>query len=178
MIVADTADIAEDARELIDIDYRDLPAVSYVRRRGGSRARRSCTTRSPGNLAFEFESGDADATASRLRARALREPSHASTASASSAMCSSRARASSRSTQPSDRYTFHIPLQGVGGMKGQLALRDRPRQGQDRARRAGRRRKLRRSRRAAYPEYFAVMLAARKLGPAGQVGRARAPKRS
>ena len=47
MIVADTAAIAEDARELIDVEYRDLPAVADVRRRGARRARRSCTTTCP-----------------------------------------------------------------------------------------------------------------------------------
>ena len=69
MIVAETAAIAEDARELIEIEYRDLPAVSDVRRRGAPNAPQLHDD-APGNLAFEFESGDAQArSAPRSRAR-------------------------------------------------------------------------------------------------------------
>ncbi|MGH8621185.1 MAG: xanthine dehydrogenase family protein molybdopterin-binding subunit, partial [Burkholderiales bacterium] len=62
MVVADTAAIAEDARELIDIEYRDLPAVASFDaavRPGAPQLHDGV----PGNLAFEYESGDAQAVA-------------------------------------------------------------------------------------------------------------------
>ena len=76
MVVAETAAIAEDARELIDVEYRDLPA-------GRRRSTTRCATGAPqlhddvpGNLAFEFESGDAAGGRRRVRAREIREQAH------------------------------------------------------------------------------------------------------
>src|SRR5687768_9653783 len=56
MIVADSEEIAEDARDLIDIDYRDLPAaVSFddAVNEGAPQLHAEI----PRNLAFEFDSG-------------------------------------------------------------------------------------------------------------------------
>src|SRR5262245_38741941 len=62
MIVADTAQIAEDARELIDIEYRDLPAATTFEAAVGEGAPQLHDEVS-GNLAFEYESGDEAAVA-------------------------------------------------------------------------------------------------------------------
>ena len=62
MIVADTAAIAEDARELIDIDYAELPAVTTFEDAVAAGAPQLHAD-VPGNLAFEFDSGDAEAVA-------------------------------------------------------------------------------------------------------------------
>src|SRR5436190_13833059 len=62
LIVAETAAIAEDARDLIDIDYRDLPAVATFEdavEPGAPQLHDDV----PGNLAFEFDSGDGAAVA-------------------------------------------------------------------------------------------------------------------
>ena len=62
MVVADSAALAEDARELIDIEYRDLPAVASFDaavRAGAPQLHDDV----PGNLAFEYESGDEQAVA-------------------------------------------------------------------------------------------------------------------
>ena len=161
MIVADTADLAEDARELVDIDYGDLPAVSTFEDAVAPNAPQ-LHDEAPGNLAFEFESGDADATADGLRARALREPCHAR----QPAPCRQHARAArvSRCIRRAER-PLHVShsMQGVGTMKAQLAYVT----GLDKdkivpvAQDVGGSFGIRGS---AYPEYFAAMIAAHKLG--------------
>src|SRR5690606_22442909 len=63
----------------------------------------------------------------------------------------------------SSRYTFHVPLQGVGGMRGQLALVS----GADKDSLVIATQDVGGSfgvRGPAYPEYFAAMLAAKRLG--------------
>src|SRR5688572_26005429 len=62
LVVAETESIAEDARDLIDIEYRDLPAVAAFEdalEKGAPQLHEDV----PGNLAFEFDSGDAQAVA-------------------------------------------------------------------------------------------------------------------
>jgi carbon-monoxide dehydrogenase large subunit len=161
MIVADTAAIAEDARELIDIEYRDLAATTSFEdavRDGAPQLHEEV----PGNLAFEFESGDAAAVDA-----AFSRAAHVSTVTVDSQ------RLVGNALEPraclvafDDRtggYTIHVPLQGVGGMKGQLAHvsgidKDKiTLVAQDVGGSFG-------VRGGAYPEYFALMIAARKLG--------------
>jgi carbon-monoxide dehydrogenase large subunit len=161
MIVAETIDIAEDARELIDVEYRDLPAAATFEdavRPGAPRLHEDI----PGNLAFEFDSGDAQAVDA-----AFARATHVSRLTVDSQ------RLVGNALEPraclvdydaaNDRYRFHVPLQGVGGMKGQLALVsgiDKDKivlVAQDVGGSFG-------VRATAYPEYFAVMLAARRLG--------------
>jgi len=161
MIVADTAEIADDARELVDIEYRDLPvAASFddAVQAGAPQLHDGI----PGNLAFEFDSGDAQAV----------EAAFARAAYVSRLTVDSQ-RVVGNALEPraclvqydtgNDRYHFHIPLQGVGGMKGQIAAvtgLDKDKivlVAQDVGGSFG-------VRGAVYQEYFSVMLAARKLG--------------
>lgn len=161
MIVADTPTIGEDARELIEIDYRDLPAVSSFDaavKDGAPQLHADV----PGNLAFEFESGDEQAVAAAFsHARYTSKVTVESQRLVGNAL---EPRACLVAFNPANgAYTIHVPLQGVGGMRNQIA------QGtglekdkiilvaQDVGGSFG-------VRGAAYPEYFAAMLAARKLG--------------
>jgi carbon-monoxide dehydrogenase large subunit len=161
MVVADTAAIAEDARELIEVEYRDLPAVANFEAAVAPGAPQLHAD-VPGNLAFEYESGDEQAVAA-----AFARAKHVSKLTVDSQ------RLSGNMLEPraclvahdasADRYTLYVPLQGVGGMRGQLAAVSGL--GQDRIAIAtqdvggsfG-------VRGPAYPEYFAAMLAAKKLG--------------
>src|SRR4051812_22785092 len=65
MIVAESAAIAEDARETIDIEYRELPAVTTFEDAVADGAPQLHAD-VPRNLAFEFESGDAAAVAAAV----------------------------------------------------------------------------------------------------------------
>ena len=161
LVVAETAAIAEDARDLIDIDYRDLPAVAAFDdavAQGAPQLHEDV----PGNVAFEFESGDAQAVAQAFaRARFVSKLTVDSQRLVGNAM-EPRACAVVFEAQ-NQRYTFHLPLQGVGGMKGQLVHvsgLDKDRidvVAQDVGGSFG-------VRGGAYPEYFALMIAAQKLG--------------
>jgi carbon-monoxide dehydrogenase large subunit len=161
MIVAHTAAAAEDARELIDVQYHDLPAVTDFEsavREGAPQLHDDV----PGNLAFEFESGDAAAVAEEF-ARAA----HVSRVTVDSQ------RLVGNALEPracliaydadSGRYTVYVPLQGVGTMRGQfLQVTGLDKEkivlvAQDVGGSFG-------VRGAAYPEYFAAMMAAKNLG--------------
>ncbi|HXF65295.1 MAG TPA: xanthine dehydrogenase family protein molybdopterin-binding subunit [Burkholderiales bacterium] len=161
VVVAETAQAAEDARELIEVSYRDLPAVASVEAALAPGAPQ-LHEEVPGNLAFEYESGDAQAAAaafarakyvSRLRVESQRlvgnplEP-----------------RACLVAYEAAEgRYTVHVPLQGLTTMRAQFVQVTglEPEKirfvAQDVGGSFG-------VRGAAYPEYFALMLAARRLG--------------
>ncbi len=161
MIVADTATIAEDARELIEIEYRDLPPVLSFEAAVAEGAPRLHAD-VPGNLAFDFESGDAQAVAA-----AFAQARYTSTVTVESQRLVGNAlepRACLVAFDPaSGAYTFHLPLQGVPGMRNQIAQvtgLDKSKiklEVQDVGGSFG-------VRGAAYPEYYATMLAARRLG--------------
>jgi len=161
MVVAETAEIAEDARELIDLEYRDRSAVASFDAAVASGAP-LLHDDIPGNLAFEFESGDAAAVdaafAQARRVSRLTVESHRLVGNALEPRACLVAYDAA-----SDRYAFHVPLQGAGGMRGQIAYvtgLDKSRimlVAQDVGGSFG-------VRGAAYPEYFAAMIAARRLG--------------
>jgi len=161
MIVAETAAIGEDARELIEIEYRDRPAVSTFEDAVAPGAPQLHDD-APGNLAFEFDSGDAAAVdAAFARAKYVSKVTIDSQRLVGNAM-EPRACLVVHDAA-SGRYTLHLPLQGVGGMKGQLAAVSGVDKdnivlvAQDVGGSFG-------VRGGAYPEYFALMMAARKLG--------------
>ena len=161
MIVAESAAIAEDARDLIDIEYRDLPAVAGFDAAVAAGAPQLHAD-VPGNLAFEYESGDEQATAAAFsRAKYVARVTVESQRLVGNPLEPRACLAALDFT--SGRYTLHLPLQGIGGMRGQIASVtgiDRNRIDivtQDVGGSFG-------VRGAAYPEYFALMLAARKLG--------------
>ena len=161
MVVAETADGAEDARELIEIEYRDLPAVTDFDAAVASGAPQLHAD-IPGNLAFEYESGhEVSAAAGFARAKhvsKLRMDSQRLVGN----MMEPRACLVSHDAA-SDQYTFYVPLQGIGGMRGQLSAVS----GLDKDKIVIATQDVGGSfgvRGPAYPEYFAAMLAAKKLG--------------
>ncbi|HSD99220.1 MAG TPA: xanthine dehydrogenase family protein molybdopterin-binding subunit [Burkholderiales bacterium] len=161
MVVADSSALAEDARELIDIEYRDLPAVASfdaAMRQDAPQLHDDV----PGNLAFEYESGDEQAVAAAFaRARHVSKVTMESQRLVGNML---EPRACLVAFDPaSGRYTIHAPMQGASSMRGQmlqvtglepdrLAL-----VAQDVGGSFG-------VHGAAYPEYFAAMIAARRLG--------------
>lgn len=160
MIVAESAAIAEDARDLLELEYRDFPAVATFDAAVAAGAPQ-LHAEVPGNLAFEYESGDEQAAAgafarakyvSRLTVESQRLVGN----SLEPRACVASFAAASGS------YTLHLPLQGIGGMRGQIAsvtglAKDKiDIVTQDVGGSFG-------VRGAAYPEYFALMLAAKEL---------------
>jgi carbon-monoxide dehydrogenase large subunit len=161
MIVADTPEIAEDARELVEIEYRDLKAVTTFDDAVHSGAPQ-LHANVPGNLAFEFESGDEQAVAAAFaRAKHVSRLTMDSQRLVGNAM-EPRACLVAYDAA-SGRYTLYAPLQGVGGMVGQISHVS----GVDKSRIVMATQDVGGSfgvRGPAYHEYFAAMIAARKLG--------------
>ena len=160
MLVAESAAIAEDARDLIDIEYRDLPAVATFDAAVAAGAPQLHAD-VPGNLAFEYESGNEQATAAAFAC--AKYVSKVTVESQRLVGNPLEPRACLVAYDPgSSSYTLHLPLQGIGGMRGQLGAvtgLDRDKLDivtQDVGGSFG-------VRGAAYPEYFALMLAAQKL---------------
>jgi carbon-monoxide dehydrogenase large subunit len=160
MIVAESAAMAEDARDLIEIEYRDLPAVASFDAAIADGAP-LLHADVPGNLAFEYESGDEQAVASAFaRAKYASKLTVDSQRLVGNALEPRACLAAFDAA--SGRYTVHLPLQGVGGMRGQIAAVTGLEKNkivivaQDIGGSFG-------VRGAVYPEYFAVMLAAKQL---------------
>jgi carbon-monoxide dehydrogenase large subunit len=161
MVVADSAALAEDARELIDIEYRDLPAVASFDaavRAGAPQLHDDV----PGNLAFEYESGDEQAVAAAFgRARYVSKLTMESQRLVGNML---EPRACVAAYDPATgRYTVHAPMQGAGSMRGQMMQVT----GLDKGHLALVAQDVGGSfgvHGAAYPEYFAAMIAARRLG--------------
>jgi len=161
MVVADSAALAEDARESIDIEYRDLPAVASFEaavRAGAPQLHDDV----PGNLAFEYESGDEQAVAAAFaRAKYASKVTMESQRLVGNML---EPRACVVAYDPaSGRYTIHAPMQGPGSMRGQMMQVT----GLDKDRLALVAQDVGGSfgvHGAAYPEYFAAMIAARRLG--------------
>ena len=161
LVVADTAAIAEDARDLIDVEYRDLPAVATFEdavKEGAPQLHAEV----PNNLAFEYESGDEQAVAAAFaKARYTSKVTAESQRLVGNALEPRACVVTFDSS--SGRYTVHCPLQGVGTMRNQLTAVS----GVDKDKIVLATQDVGGSfgvRGAAYPEYFALMLAARKLG--------------
>jgi len=160
MVVAESAASAEDARDLIEIEYRDLPVAATFDAAVAAGAPQLHAD-VPRNVAFEYESGDEKATAaafagaqyvSKLTVESQRLVGNPLEPRACIAAFDAA----------SGKYTMHLPLQGAGGMRGQLGVVTGVAKEkldivtQDVGGSFG-------VRGAAYPEYFAVMLAAQKL---------------
>jgi len=120
LIVAESALLAQDAAEEIALDYEDLPAVV-----GFDDATRDGAVQlhaeAPGNLAFEYESGDAAAVAAAFARAAF-----------TSRMTMNSQRLVGSPIEPraciadcdaaSGVVSVYAPSQGINGMRGQLAL--------------------------------------------------------
>lgn len=118
MIVAETAAIAEDARDLITVEYRDLPCVTNLNdalKPGAPLVHADV----PANLAFDFESGDEQAVAAAFaKAKFVSKVTAESQRLIGNPM-EPRAILVAHDAA-SDHYTMHTLLQGKGGMLGQL----------------------------------------------------------
>jgi len=161
MVVAESALIAQDAAELVEVEYEDLPVVidpEEAVKPGAPQLHDNV----PGNVPFEFEAGDAAATeAAFAKAAHVTRLKLEVTRVAPNPM---EPRACLMAYDPKeDRYTIHVHVQGVNMMRKQLAAyTNTP---EDRIRVMARdvggafgQRSL------AYPEYCAQMLAAKEIG--------------
>ncbi|HJQ61494.1 MAG TPA: xanthine dehydrogenase family protein molybdopterin-binding subunit [Burkholderiales bacterium] len=161
MVVAETALIAQDATELIEVEYEDLPVVidpEAALAPGAPQLHDNV----PGNLPFEFEAGDGAATeAAFAKAAHITRLKLEVTRVAPNPM---EPRACLMAYDPgADRYTIHVHVQGVNMMRKQLAAytnlpEDRIKvMARDVGGAFG-------QRSLAYPEYCVQMLAAKDIG--------------
>jgi|CXWL01.1.fsa_nt_gi carbon-monoxide dehydrogenase large subunit len=161
LIVAETATQAQDAAEAVMVDYEELPSVTSAAQALEPGAPQ-LHPGAPGNLLLDFEGGDAAATAAafakaakvvKLRAyhtRVVGNPMEP--------------RAAMGSYDPAkDMYFLHGTTQGVGPMRGQLSavLGVAPDKVRVVAEEVGGGFGVRFN---AYPEYGALLFAAKKLG--------------
>ncbi|HUF81020.1 MAG TPA: xanthine dehydrogenase family protein molybdopterin-binding subunit, partial [Burkholderiales bacterium] len=161
MVVADTALAAQDAAELVEIEYRDLPAVVNAEAALAPGAPQ-LHEEAPGNLAFDYESGDEEAVkAAFARAAHVTKLKLEVSRVAPNPM---EPRGCTVSYDPKDgTYHVHVCIQGINMMRKQLAaITDVPEErlvvhAQDIGGSFG-------QRSAAYPEYAVQMLAAKELG--------------
>lgn len=119
MVVAESALIAQDAAELIEVEYEELPVVidpEGALAEGAPQLHENV----PGNLPFEFEAGDAAATeAAFARAAHVTRLKLAVTRVSPSPM---EPRACLATYEPAeDAYTVRVHVQGVNMMRKQLA---------------------------------------------------------
>ena len=161
LVVAESAAQAQDAAEAIAIEYRELPAVITAQEAlapGAPQLHRSV----PGNLVLDFVGGDeAAANAAFARAARVVKLSAYHTRVVGNPM---EPRAAMGSYDPAtDIYYLHATTQGVGPMRGQLSqmLGVPPERVRVVAEEVGGGFGVRFN---AYPEYGALLLAAKKLG--------------
>jgi carbon-monoxide dehydrogenase large subunit len=161
MVVADSAQTAQDAAELVEVEYRDLPAVVSAEAALAAGAPQ-LHQEAPGNLAFDYEAGNEEAVKT-----AFAQAAHVTklklevTRVAPSPMelrgCTVRYDARD------GIYHVHVCIQGINMMRKQLAaITDVPEEkivvhAQDIGGSFG-------QRSAAYPEYCMQMLASKELG--------------
>jgi len=161
MVVADSAQAAQDAAELVEVAYRDLPPVVSAEAALAAGAPQ-LHEEAPGNLAFDYEAGNEDAVkAAFAQAAHVTKLKLEVTRVAPSPMelrgCTIRYDAGDGT------YHVHVCIQGINMMRKQLAaITDVPEEkivvhAQDIGGSFG-------QRSAAYPEYCMQMLAAKELG--------------
>ena len=161
LVVAETSAQAQDAAEAIAIDYSELPAVITAREAlaGGAPQLHEGV---PGNLVLDFEGGDEAATnAAFARAARVVKLTAYHTRVVGNPM---EPRAAMGSWDPaSGMYYLHATTQGVGPMRGQLSamLGVPPDKVRVVAEEVGGGFGVRFN---AYPEYGALLLAAKQLG--------------
>jgi len=161
MVVADTPVAAQDAAELVRIEYRDLPAVVSAEAALAPGAP-LLHDEAPGNLAFDYESGNETAAAAAIaQAAHVTRAKFTVTRVAPNPM---EPRACVLRYDPDDgTYHVHVCIQGINMMRKQLsAITDVPEDkfvvhARDVGGSFG-------QRSAAYPEYTIQMLAAKELG--------------
>ena len=119
-VVAETIDQARDAAELIDVDYRELPANADTSRALDAAAPRIWPDLAPDNIAFQFSGGDAAAVAAAFAGAA-----HITTIKVRNNRLSANPlepRAAVGAFDPwSGRYTLYSGNQSVHNTKHELA---------------------------------------------------------
>ncbi|HTP61408.1 MAG TPA: xanthine dehydrogenase family protein molybdopterin-binding subunit [Burkholderiales bacterium] len=161
LIVAETAAQAQDAAEAVLVEYEELPSVTTAEEALAQGAPR-LHGGAPGNLVLDFEGGDAAATKAAFAkaARVVKLRAY-HTRVVGNPM---EPRAAMGSYDPAqDRYYLHGTTQGVGPMRGQLSavLGVAPDKVRVVAEEVGGGFGVRFN---AYPEYGALLYAAKKLG--------------
>jgi aerobic carbon-monoxide dehydrogenase large subunit len=119
LVVADSAALAQDATEEIAVEYRDLPAVvgfDAAVKAGAPQLH----TDIPGNLAFEYESGDRAAVEAAFAGAALKSRLTVRSQRLVGNPIEPRAFLASFDAQ-SGVFTVYSPSQGLNGMRGFLA---------------------------------------------------------
>jgi carbon-monoxide dehydrogenase large subunit len=163
MVVADTPAVAQDAAERVEIEYRDLPAVVSAESALAPGAP-LLHDEAPGNLAFDYESGNEEAAAA-----AIAHAAHVSRAKLTVTRVAPNPMEPRACVLRYDRqenaYHVHVCIQGINMMRKQLStITDVPEDkivvhARDVGGSFG-------QRSAAYPEYCMQMLAAKELGRA------------
>jgi len=161
MIVADSPAAAQDAAELVSVEYRDLPAVVTVEEaleKGAPQLHEDA----PGNLAFDFEGGSEDAVKAALANAAHVTRARLEITRVAPSPLELRASTVQYDAQE-DTYHIYTCIQGINMLRKQLAFAtDVPEEkivvhAQDVGGSFG-------QRSAAYPEHCMQMLAAKELG--------------
>jgi carbon-monoxide dehydrogenase large subunit len=161
MVVADTAQAAQDAAELVEVEYRDLPSVVSAEEALAPGAPQ-LHEEAPGNLAFDYEAGNEEAVkAAFAQAAHVTRRKLEVTRVAPNPM--ELRGCTVRYESKDGTYHVHVCIQGILMMRKQLAaITGVPEDkfvvhAQDIGGSFG-------QRSAAYPEYVAQMLAAKELG--------------
>ena len=160
MVIAETALIAQDAAELVEVEYEDLPVVIDPEDALKSDAPQ-LHENVPGNVPFEFEAGDAGATEAAFGKAAHVTKLRLEVTRVAPNPMEPRACLMAYDAKD-DRYTIHVHVQGVNMMRKQLAAYTHVPEEKIRvmARDVG---GAFGQRSLAYPEYCAQMLAAKEL---------------
>ncbi len=161
MVVADSALAAQDAAELIAIEYEELPVVIDPEEALAAGAPQ-LHDNVPGNLSFEFEAGDVAATAAAFAKAAHVTRLKLEVTRVAPSPMEPRACLVAYDAREGT-YTVHVHVQGVNMMRKQLAAYTGVPEAKIRvmARDVG---GAFGQRSLAYPEYCVQMLAAKELG--------------
>ena len=161
MVVAESAAAAADAAERVEIQYRELPAVTNGEAALAAGAPQ-LDDAVPGNLVFESEAGDEQAVAEAFKNAAHITRLRVLSTRVSPSPMEPRA-AMVRFDAASGEYWFNVPMQGVTTIRAALSMYSRVPEDklilevQDVGGGFG-------QRSPAYPEYVAMMLAAKATG--------------
>ena len=163
LVVAETEQLAQDAAELIVIEYEDLPALVEARDAIAEGAM-PLHDEAPGNLAFDYEYGDRNSTEPGFAqaAHVVRVELHAQRISGNPM----EPKSCIASYDPArDEFELCVPTQGAADMKNALAsiVGLAPEKFRIHSADVGGGFGVRNE---VYPEFLAVMLAAKRLGKA------------
>lgn len=120
MVIATSARLAQDASELAQIDYQDLPAVIGLEKALSSGATQ-LHPQAPGNLCMEFENGNAAAVDAAFAVAAHRTTHRIASQRLIGAPMELRACLADYNAS-TERYTVYTPTQGMLGMRGNLSI--------------------------------------------------------